>query len=435
MSGYWDPHIERMPLEDLHALQEDRLKSVVRYVYDHSAFYRQRFKEAGVEPGDIRTLGDVSKLPFTRKVDLRDNYPTGMFSAPKSQVVRYHVSSGTTGKPTVVGYTKGDIETWSESLARALTSIGLDSDDVVQVGYGYGLFTGGLGLHYGAELLGAAVIPVSGGNSKRQITILQDYGPSLLAATPSYALHLAEVGEEMGVDFARLPLRSAFLGAEPWTEAMRGEIERRLGLKAHNIYGLSEVIGPGVSFECECQDGAHINEDHFIPEVIAPDSGEVLPDGSAGELVFTCVTKECLPLVRYRTRDVCVLDRRPCPCGRTTTRMSLVTGRTDDMLIIRGVNVYPSQIEGVLLTFSEVEPHYLIVVDREGTLDELTVQVESAPSFVADRVGAVETLARRIGAAVESVLGLSLRVQLLEPKSLARSEGKAQRVRDNRRLG
>jgi phenylacetate-CoA ligase len=431
----WDIRNECMSVDERQSIQLQRLRAMLGRAKAAVPFYSRKLREAGVEAEDIKLPADLASLPFTVKDDLRENYPFGMFAVPMDDVVRIHSSSGTTGKPTVVGYTRRDLGIWAETIARTLCGGGAMPSDILHNAYGYGLFTGGLGLHYGAELLGAAVIPVSGGNSKRQITILQDYGPSLLAATPSYALHLAEVGEEMGVDFARLPLRSAFLGAEPWTEAMRGEIERRLGLKAHNIYGLSEVIGPGVSFECECRDGAHINEDHFIPEVIAPDSGEVLPDGSAGELVFTCVTKECLPLVRYRTRDVCVLDRRPCPCGLTTARMSLVTGRTDDMLIIRGVNVYPSQIEEVLLTFSEVEPHYLIVVDREGTLDELTVQVESAPSFVADRVGAVETLARRIGAAVESVLGLSLRVQLLEPKSLARSEGKAQRVRDNRRLG
>jgi phenylacetate-CoA ligase len=431
----WDTRNECMSVDERQSIQLQRLRAMLGRAQAAVPFYSRALHEAGVDPGDLREPADLARLPFTVKDDLRDNYPFGMFAVPMDDVVRIHASSGTTGKPTVVGYTRRDIGIWAETIARTLCGGGAMPHDILHNAYGYGLFTGGLGLHYGAELLGAAVIPVSGGNSKRQITILQDFGPTLLAATPSYALHLAEVGEEMGVNFRQLPLRSAFLGAEPWTEAMRGEIERRMSVKAHNIYGLSEVIGPGVSFECEYRDGAHINEDHFMPEVVDPGTGEVLPDGSAGELVFTCVTKECLPLVRYRTRDVCVLDRRPCPCGRTTARMSLVTGRTDDMLIIRGVNVYPSQIEEVLLTFSELEPHYLIVVDREGTLDDLTVQVEFAPSFVADQVGAVETLARRIGAAVESVLGVSVRVQLLEPKSLARSEGKAQRVKDNRRLG
>jgi phenylacetate-CoA ligase len=306
--------------------------------------------------------------------------------------------------------------------------------DILHNAYGYGLFTGGLGLHFGGELLGAAVIPVSGGNTKRQIQIMQDFGSTLLCATPSYALHLAEAGEEVGVDFSGLPLRAGLLGAEPWTDAMRAEIERRLSIKAYNIYGLSEVIGPGVSFECECQNGAHVSEDHFIPEIIDPQTGQALPDGETGELVFTCVTKQCLPLVRYRTRDICNLNREPCDCGRTTARMSMVTGRTDDMLIIRGVNVYPSQIEEVLLRFSEVEPHYLIQVDRRGTLDELTVQVELAPDFATDRVGGIESLSRRIGEEIQSMLGLGLQVQFMEPKSIARSEGKAQRVMDRRQL-
>jgi phenylacetate-CoA ligase len=430
----WDVRNECMSVDERQAIQLKRLRAMAGRVKAAVPCYRRKLTEAGVEPEDLTSLADLAKLPFTVKHDLRDNYPFGMFAVPMDDVVRIHSSSGTTGKPTVVGYTRRDVQIWAETIARTLCGGGAMPHDVLHNAYGYGLFTGGLGLHYGAELLGVAVIPVSGGNTKRQITIMQDFGPTLISATPSYTLHLAEVAEELGVDFRQLPLRAAYLGAEPWTEAMRAEIQRRMGVRAHNIYGLSEVIGPGVSFECECQDGAHINEDHFIPEVIDPQTGAVLPDGQAGELVFTCVTKECLPLIRYRTRDICVLNRGACPCGRTTTRMSLVTGRTDDMLIIRGVNVYPSQIEEVLLKFRETEPHYLIIVDRKGTLDDLTVQVELSPDFVMDSVGELEKLSKRIGAEIGSVLGLGLEVQLVEPKSIARSEGKAQRVKDNRQL-
>ncbi len=319
-------------------------------------------------------------------------------------------------------------------IARSLCQAGAVRGDILHNAYGYGMFTGGLGLHYGGELLGVAVLPMSGGNTKRQIMMAQDFGSTLLSCTPSYALRLAEVAEEMEIDIASLPLRSGIFGAEPWTEEMRTEIEQRLGLKAYNIYGLSEVIGPGVSNECEYQNGSHINDDHFIPEVIDPDTGEVLPDGQEGELVFTCITKECLPLIRYRTSDICSITHEVCECGRTTPRMSLVTGRTDDMLIIRGINVFPSQIEAVLLGFEEVEPHYLIEVDREGTLDRLSVQVEISPRFFTDRVGGLEDLRKRIGDELESVLGLSLEVTLMEPKSIARSEGKAKRVIDNREL-
>jgi len=428
----WDVRNECMSREERHAIQVKRLQAMLGRVKAVVPFYHGQLH--AVDPHDIRSLGDLAELPFTLKDDLRDNYPFGMFAVPMEDVVRIHSSSGTTGKPTVVGYAAADIRLWAECIARTLCGGGGTPGDILHNAYGYGLFTGGLGLHHGCELLGAAVIPVSGGNTKRQVTILQDFGPTLLSCTPSYALHLAEAGEEMGVDFAALPLRAAFLGAEPWTEAMRTEIQRRMHVRAHNIYGLSEVIGPGVSFECEHQDGAHVNEDHFIPEVIDPDTGAVLPDGQSGELVFTCVTKQCLPLVRYRTRDICSLTREPCACGRTTARMSLVTGRTDDMLIIRGVNVYPSQIEEVLLRFSEVEPHYLIQVDRKGTLDEASVQVELSSGFATDTVGEVEALSRRISAEIAAVLGLGLQVQLMEPKSIARSEGKAQRVVDNRKL-
>ncbi len=348
MSGYWDPHIERMPLEDLHALQEDRLKSTVRYVYDHSAFYRRRFKEAGVEPGDIKTLADITKLPFTRKVDLRDNYPTGMFSAPKSQVVRYHVSSGTTGKPTVVGYTKGDIETWSESLARALTSIGLDSDDVVQVGYGYGLFTGGLGLHYGAERIGAAVLPVGTGNTERQIELMQDLGTTAIACTPSYFLHIMEVAEKMGISIKKdTQLKAGIFGAEPWSLETRKRIEDATGINAYDIYGTSEISGP-LFTECHAKKGIHVWADMFLIEVLDPKTDEPVADGETGELVFTTLHKFALPLIRYRIGDLSIMNSEPCECGRTHPRIMRILGRTDDMLIIRGINVFPSQVESVL---------------------------------------------------------------------------------------
>jgi phenylacetate-CoA ligase len=430
----WDVANECMSADEREALQVRRLQAMLGRVKGVVPFYHAKLAEADVDPQDTKSRSDLARLPFTVKDDLRDNYPYGMFAVPMQDVVRVHASSGTTGKPTVVGYTRSDIALWAETIARTLCGGGGMPSDILHNAYGYGLFTGGLGLHFGGELLGAAVIPVSGGNTKRQIQIMQDFGSTLLCSTPSYALHLAEAGEELGVDFRSLPLRAGFLGAEPWTDAMRAEVEERLSIKAYNIYGLSEVIGPGVSFECECQSGAHVNEDYFIPEIIDPETGEVLPDGETGELVFTCITKQCLPLVRYRTRDICSLSREPCDCGRTTARMSMVTGRTDDMLIIRGVNVYPSQIEEVLLRFDEVEPHYLIHVDRKGTLDELTVQVELAPDFATDRVGEIESLSKRIGEEIQSMLGLGLQVQLMEPKSIARSEGKAQRVVDNRQL-
>lgn len=430
----WDVAKECMSADEREALQVKRLQAMLGRVKAAVPCYHRKLTDAGIEPQDTGALADLAGLPFTIKDDLRDNYPFGMFAVPMEDVVRIHSSSGTTGKPSVVGYTRNDIALWAETIARTLCGGGGMPRDILHNAYGYGMFTGGLGLHFGGELLGAAVLPVSGGNTKRQIQVMQDFGSTLLSATPSYALRLAEVAEEIGVSFADLPLRAGFVGAEPWTEAMRSEIEQRLCIKAYNIYGLSEVIGPGVSFECECQNGSHVNEDHFIPEVIDPDTGEVLADGETGELVFTCITKECLPLVRYRTRDICSLNHEPCECGRTTARMSLVTGRSDDMLIIRGVNVYPSQIEEVLLGFTEVEPHYLIQVDRKGTLDELTVQIELAPDFAADRVGEVESLGRRIRDEIQSMLGLGLQIQLMEPKSLARSEGKAQRVVDNRQL-
>ena len=434
MSGYWDPHIERMPLEDLHALQEDRLKSVVRYVYDHSAFYRQRFKEAGVEPGDIRTLADVSKLPFTRKVDLRDNYPTGMFSAPKSQVVRYHVSSGTTGKPTVVGYTKGDIETWSESLARALTSIGLDSDDVVQVGYGYGLFTGGLGLHYGAERIGAAVLPVGTGNTERQIELMQDLGTTAIACTPSYFLHIMEVAEKMGISIKKdTQLKVGIFGAEPWSLETRKRIEDATGINAYDIYGTSEISGP-LFTECHVKKGIHVWADMFLIEVLDPKTDEPVADGETGELVFTTLHKFALPLIRYRIGDLTIMNREPCECGRTHPRIMRILGRTDDMLIIRGINVFPSQVESVLMDIPEVGDHWEILVDRKGPLDMMTVRVELTSAGFSDKIGDLMKLRKKISKELKGVLNIAAEVDLVEPGTIPRSMGKAKRVTDNRKV-
>jgi phenylacetate-CoA ligase len=434
MSGYWDPHIERMPLEDLHALQEDRLKSVVRYVYDHSAFYRQRFKEAGVEPGDIRTLADVSKLPFTRKVDLRDNYPTGMFSAPKSQVVRYHVSSGTTGKPTVVGYTKGDIETWSESLARALTSIGLGRDDVVQVGYGYGLFTGGLGLHYGAERIGAAVLPVGTGNTERQIELMQDLGTTAIACTPSYFLHIMEVAEKMGVSIKKdTNLKAGIFGAEPWSLETRKRIEDATGINAYDIYGTSEISGP-LFTECHIKKGIHVWADMFLIEVLDPKTGEPVADGETGELVFTTLHKYALPLIRYRIGDLTIMDSEPCECGRTHPRIMRILGRTDDMLIIRGINVFPSQVESVLMDIPEVGDHWEILVDRKGPLDMMTVKVELTQAGFSDKIGDLMKLKKKISKELKGVLNIAAEVDLVEPGTIPRSMGKAKRVTDNRKV-
>jgi len=430
----WDVRNECMSIDEREAIQVKRLQAMVGRAKGAVPFYHHVLTEADVESQDIKRLQDLAQLPFTTKDDLRDNYPYGMFAVPMEDVVRVHSSSGTTGTPTAVGYTQADIAMWAEMVARTLCGGGATRGDILHNAYGYGMFTGGVGFHYGGELVGLTVLPLSGGNSKRQIMVMRDFGSTLLACTPSYALRLAEVADDLGIDLTDLPLRSGHLGAEPWTEAMRQEVEQSLGLKAYNVYGLSEVIGPGVSFECECQDGSHINEDHFIPEIFDPATDEVLPDGEVGEIVFTCVMKECMPLIRYRTRDICSLTHEPCECGRTTARMSLITGRTDDMLIIRGVNVYPSQIEEVLLTFKEVEPYYLIEVDRQAALDQLTVEVEIRPEFFADRVAELEDLGDRIRNGIESALGLTVEVQLMEPKSIARSEGKVQRVIDKRKM-
>ncbi len=435
MGNYFNEKLETMSRDEMLALQSRRLVDTVRRVYDHVAPYRAKMDAMGLKPEDIRSIEDLPKLPFTTKQDLRDNYPYGLFAVPQSEVAEIHASSGTTGKQTVVGYTAKDLQTWGEISARAIVAAGGGKDDFLHISYGYGLFTGGLGLHYGGQKMGASVIPVSTGNTKRQIQIMQDFGTTILACTPSYALYLGETIEEMGLQ-GKLHLKSGIFGAEPWTEGMRREIERRLGLKAHDIYGLSEIMGPGVAFECAEQDGMHVSEDHFIVEIIDPDTGEVLPEGSEGELVFTCVTKEALPLIRYRTRDISSLSRKPCSCGRTLVKMTKPRGRSDDMLIIRGVNVFPSQVEAALLQLAGAgtAPYYQLIVDRVNNLDILEVQVEMDSSFFSDTVRGIEEQERKIAKQLDYVLGISAKVTLVEPKSLARSEGKAVRVIDKRKL-
>jgi phenylacetate-CoA ligase len=430
----WNEHYECMDRGQLEALQGERLREMVERVYFNVPFYRTRLQEMGIEPGDIRTAGDLKKLPFTTKQDLRDNYPFGLFAVPQHDVVRFHASSGTTGKSTVVGYTHNDIMMWTEVVARSLTMAGITKNDIIQVAYGYGLFTGGLGVHYGAEKIGASVIPISGGNTKKQLQLLEDFGSTAIACTPSYAAYLGEAIIEEKIDRANLRLKAGIFGAEPWTEEMRAQIQHLLGIRAFDIYGLSEVIGPGVSMECRCQNGMHVFEDHFIPEIIDPETGEVLPYGELGELVFTTVTKEALPLIRYRTRDLTRLHDERCDCGRTLVRMEKCVGRSDDMLIIRGVNVFPSQVESVLLEMSETRPHYLLVVDRENNLDTLEIQVEVEEQFFSDEVKELEGLRKRIQANIASTLGVNAAVRLVEPSTIERSMGKAQRVVDKRKL-
>lgn len=432
--AYYDPEHETMPREKLEQLQLDRLKATVKKVYRAVPFYKKKFKERGIEPGDIKTLEDIQKLPFTYKQDLRDNYPYGLFSAPMDRIIRLHASSGTTGKPSVVGYTKKDISNWADLIARCLVMAGGGKNDVIQVAYGYGLFTGGLGLHYGVERLGASAVPISGGNTARQLMLLQDFGVAILACTPSYALYLAEEGIAAGIDFKKLPIKAGIFGAEPWTENMRKQIEAKMDITALDIYGLSEIMGPGVSMECQAKQGSHIFEDHFIAEVIDPDTGEVLPYGQRGELVLTTITKEGIPLLRYRTRDISTLHPEKCACGRTHTRMKRVTGRTDDMLIIRGVNVFPSQVESVLLEFGETEPHYLLVVDRQGDLDDLEIWVELSEKMFSDAVRQLEMLEGRIRHKILSVLNINAKIKFVEPRTIPRSEGKAKRVADRRDL-
>ena len=429
----WNKTYECMSREEMRACQGQRLVDMVERVYHNVPFYRQKMQELGLHPEDIKGIDDLKRLPFTTKQDLRDNYPFGLFAVPQSEIVRVHASSGTTGKPTVVGYTRRDLNTWSEVVARCMVSAGAHKHDVVHVAYGYGLFTGGLGLHYGSERIGATVIPISGGNTKRQLQIMHDFGSTVLACTPSYSLFLAEALEEEGIKREEYKLRVGIFGAEPWTENMRREIEERWKIKAIDIFGLSEVIGPGVSCECEYQDGLHVQEDHFIPEIIDPVSLNVLPGGDEGELVFTTITKEGLPLLRYRTRDLTTLNYIPCKCGRTLVRMRKCTGRSDDMLIIRGVNLFPSQIESVLLEMSETKPHYLLIVDRVNNLDTLELHVEVDQQFFQDKISELQKITKKLQNNLESTLGLSVNVKLVEPKTIERSEGKAKRVIDKRK--
>ncbi|HCC34491.1 MAG TPA: phenylacetate--CoA ligase [Ruminococcaceae bacterium] len=430
---YFRPEIECASRDALHALQSYRLRMLVMNCYENLPFYREKMDAMGLTPGDIMTVEDIVKLPFTVKDDLRDNYPFGLFARKKGDLVRIHASSGTTGKPTVVGYTQNDLDVWADGAARAIVAAGGTKEDTVHVSYGYGLFTGGLGLHYGAEKLGATAIPVSSGNTKRQIQILQDFGSDILCCTPSYAMLIGETCRDMGIDTSKLPLRAGIFGAEAWSENMRREIEESLNIKAYDIYGLSEVAGPGVSYECSEQTGMHVCEDYFYPEIINPETGEVLPDGEFGELVFTCIGKEAMPLMRYRTRDICALTRGTCACGRTHVKMARPRGRTDDMLIIRGVNVFPSQIEHVLLELG-MSPNYQIVVTRENNLDRMEVQVETTPEMFSDEVRRIEMTERKMASALQSVLNVTAGVKFVEPKSIERSQGKAKRVIDLRKI-
>ena len=429
----WNDDFETLPREAIEALQLKRLKQTLERVYATVPFYRNSFKQAGLTPADIRSLDDLRKIPFTYKQDMRDNYPYGLFAVPLDQIVRIHASSGTTGKPTVVGYTKRDIDMWSELMARSFAAAGATSTDVIHNSYGYGLFTGGLGAHYGAERLGASVIPMSGGNTQKQMLIMKDFGSTVITCTPSYSLYLAEALAEEGIDLSELKLRVGILGAEPWSEAMRAEIEAKLNIKAIDIYGLSEILGPGVAIECiEAQNGLHIWEDHFIPEIIDPSTGEVLPYGEKGELVITTITKEGIPMIRYRTRDITRILPEPCICGRTHVRLERLSGRTDDMLIIRGVNVFPSQIESVLCEIDGVEPHYQLIVDRDGNLDTLEVQVEVNEQVFSDEIKVMQALNNEIRKQIKDLLGITCKIRLVEPKTITRSEGKAQRVIDRR---
>lgn len=426
--------IECMERSELEKLQSERLVWQVKRMYERVELFRQRMDEKGLTPDDIHGIEDLHKLPFSYKQDLRDCYPYGLFAVPMNEIVRVHASSGTTGKQIVVGYTEKDLDLWADCMARQFYAVGADENDFVQISYGYGLFTGGLGAHGAAQKIGATVIPISSGNTQRQIQTMIDFGSTVLCCTPSYAMYLAEAIEEMGVK-DQLKLKAGIFGAEPWTEDMRQVIENKLNIKAHDVYGLSEIMGPGVSYECEMQQGMHVCEDMFIPEIIDPDTGEVLPPGSTGELVFTTITKEGFPVIRYRTRDICSLNYEKCACGRTHVRMNKPTGRSDDMMIIRGVNVFPSQIEEVLLKVGgDITPNYVIIVGRENNTDTLEVQVEMSDKFFADDVKSIEKIERNIKEQLRSVLGLGAKVKLVNPKSIARSEGKAKRVIDNRKL-
>lgn len=431
---FYDEKIETASPEELKQIQSERLVDTVKRVYENVPYYRAKMDAINLKPEDIKSVDDLHKLPFTYKQDLRNAYPFDAFALPKGQIARIHASSGTTGKQTVVGLTNNDIDMWANCVARCLTSIGVTNEDIIQIAYGYGLFTGGLGLHYGSEKICALTVPVSGGNTRRQIQFMQDFKTTVLCCTPSYALFIADELKNMGLTKDDLYLKYGIFGAEPWTEAMRKDIEEKLGLEAHDIYGLSEIIGPGVSMSCPEHDGMHIQADNFIPEIIDPETGEVLPEGEKGELVFTCITKEALPLIRYRTRDLTSLNFQKCACGRTLPRMAKVMGRSDDMLIIRGVNVFPSQIESVLLECPEVEPHYMIYVDRFNNLDIMTIEVEMSDNFHYDSVKEIEKLEKKINSEIASALGVSGNVKLVEPGKVPRSEGKAKRVIDRREL-
>lgn len=429
----WNESKECMSRDEMAHLQSVRLVKQVDNVYHKVEYYRRKMQTMGLEPGDIKGIEDLHKLPFTTKDDLRNTYPFGLFAVPKSEVVRIHASSGTTGKATVVGYTRRDIQIWEECVARVLSMGNVGSDDTIQISYGYGMFTGGLGVHYGAEHVGATVVPISTGNTKRQLTMMRDFGVTTICCTPSYLMALAEAIEEQNL-LPELQLRTAFCGAEPWTEEMRQQIEQRLHIVAHDIYGLSEIMGPGVAGDCEFHKGLHISEDHFVPEIISPSTYEPLADGETGELVFTTLTKEALPLIRYRTKDLTSITHEKCECGRTTARLSKFKGRSDDMLIIRGVNVFPSQVEAALLEMGEVSPNYLMIVDRVNNLDTLEVLVEVDERFFSDEIRELENLTKRITQVLQQALLIAPKVKLVEPKTLERSEGKAVRVIDKRKL-
>jgi phenylacetate-CoA ligase len=426
--------LDYLPIERLRDLELYRLRSIVARAYERVALTRHNMDERGVDPRDIETLADIARLPFTTKADLRDTYPYGMFASPLEEIVRVHASSGTTGKPIVVAYTREDLDVWTSVMVRSLVACGLHRGDVIQNAYGYGLFTGGLGAHYGAEALGATVIPVSGGNSDRQIMIMKDFGVTAIACTPSYFVHLIERAGEMGVNMRDLPIRAGVFGAEPWTESMRKRIESDSGIRAYDIYGLSEIVGPGVAIECATQDGLHVFEDHFYPEIIDPATGEVLPDGAEGELVLTTLSKQAMPMIRYRTRDITSLFTAQCPCGRTLRRMHKISRRSDDMFIIRGINVFPSQVETALLAVEGTVPHYQIVLTREGGLDQMEVEVEVTPEVFSDKVRAMERLEQKLVKAIDQVLGIRVAVRLVEPHGIERSQGKAKRVIDKRKL-
>ena len=431
--GMYQPEIETMDRNELEKLQLERLQKQVKNVYENVPMYRERMDKKGVKPEDIKELKDLAKLPFTTKQDLRDYYPFDLFAADKKDIVRIHASSGTTGRQIVAGYTRNDLDMWADCMARQIAAAGGDENSVVQVSYGYGLFTGGLGAHGGSERIGAMTIPTSSGNTERQIRLMIELGATHICCTPSYAMYLGETINEMGVK-DQLSLKAGIFGAEPWTEDMRHQIEQSLGIKAYDVYGLTEITGPGVSYECSAQNGMHVCEDMFIPEIIDPDTEEVLPPGSFGELVFTTITKEGMPMMRYRTRDLCVLDYEKCECGRTLVRMKKPAGRTDDMLIIRGVNVFPSQIESALLSVDEKATNYMLVVDRVNNLDTLEIQLETRPDMFGDGVKTLENYTRRVKTAIDSAIGVGINVKLLEPKTLARSMGKAVRVQDNRAI-